>query len=194
MDEGQRYIQQFEQLGRPLVNRVRRMPWLDMFAANEGTRYVPNKFAAFGDCCCLSHLNDAAIDALVQAGRTLLPPYSTIVVYDLHNAATRIASSATAYPMRQPHLTILLGSFEESNRVSDRARAWTEQLSSALAPHSLSQCWPQLVQGTEEGRQRLQRTYRENMPRLMAVKRRVDPRNLFSSSVVPLQTNLFHPT
>ena len=186
IEEGQQYIKQFEQLGRPVVNRVGRMPWIDMFKVTENGKYVPNEYATFADCRSLGQLTDASIDALVEAGRTLPLPYSSIVVHDLHNAASRVTTDATAYPIRQPHLSILIVSIEKGERVSDEGRAWVEKLSSALQPHSLPQCWPQLVQNTEEGRQRMKLTYKDNLPRLMAVKQKVDPHNLFASSVVPL--------
>ena len=184
--EGQQYIQQFEQLGRPIVNKVGRMPWIDMFKPTESGKYLPG-FAATGDCRCIGELNDAAIDALVEAARHLPPPHSSVIVHDLHGAATRVAADATAYPLREPHLLIQFVSIEQGSKTSLTARAWVEKLSSALQPHSLPQCWPQLVpQNTEEGRQRIRQTYKDNLPRLMAVKERVDPNNLFVSSVVPL--------
>ena len=186
MDEGQQIIRQFEQLGTPVVNKVTRMPWIDTFKATEGGRYEPGKYATYGDCRCLGSLNDASIDALVKAGSSLPPPHSAIVVHDLHNEATRVAADATAYPLREPHLNILIVSIEKSETVTDVGRAWVQQLSSELAPHSLQQCWPQLVRTTEQGRQRTRQTYEPNLPRLMAVKQRVDPNNLFASSVVPL--------
>ena len=186
IEQGQQHIQQFEQLGTPIANKVARMPWIDMFKATEGGRYVLGAHASDGDCRSLSHLTDGAIDAMVEAGRHLPPPYSAIVVHDVHNAATRVPADATAFPIRQPHFTILMVSIEKSDTVTNTAREWVQTLSSALEPHSLPQCWPQTVASTEEGRQRLQQTYKDNLPRLLAVKRRVDPHNLFASSVVPL--------
>ena len=160
------------------------MPWVDTFKSTEG--HFPAGRASTADCRCISELDDAAIDALVEAAGNLPSPHSAIIIHDAHNTVSRIAQHSTAYPIRQPHLLVELVTSEESEKVSDGARAWLQQLSSKLAPHSLPQSWPQLVGRTEEDKQRMRQTYEPNMARLTAVKQRVDPRNLFASSVVPL--------
>ena len=184
IEEGQRCIQPFEQLGKPVMSQVGAMPWVDTFKATEG-RFPPGRASA-ADCRCVSSLSDAAIEVLVDAARRMPSPHTAIICHDMHGAAARVAADATAYPIRQSHLLIELVTVEESEAVSDKARAWLQQLSSALAPHSLSQSWPQLVGRTDEDEQRTQQTYSHNLPRLLAVKQRVDPRNVFASSVVPL--------
>ena len=185
MEEGKEVIRQFEQLGTPLVSQVGRMPWIGMLEASTGEQFKPGR-ANHVDGRCLADVNDAAIDALVEAGRSLPPPLSCIVIHDLHGAASRVAPTATAYPIRQPHLAVIINSIEDGTRVTDTARAWVKRLSDKLVPHSLSQDWPQFVGGAEEDMHRVQQTYRDKLPHLMAVKQRVDPRNLFSSTVVPL--------
>ena len=184
IDEGQEYIRKLEQLGKPIKSQVERMPWIDTFKSTNGKFTDPK--ASFTDCRCVDTLSDAAIDILVEATRRLPSLRSAVICHDLHGAASRVSSTATAYPMRQPHLLLELVSIEETATVSDTAREWVHSLSSALAPHSLPQSWPQLVGRTADDQQRTRQTYRDNMPRLAAMKQKVDPHNLFASTVVPL--------
>ena len=183
-DEGREHVQRFEQLGKPMMSQIGPMPWVDTFKATEG-KFPPGR-ASWSDCRCISSLTDEAIDVLIEAARKLPSPHSAIICHDLHGAAARVPVTATAYPIRQPHLLIELVSIEETATVSDTAREWVHSLSSALAPHSLPQSWPQLVGRTADDQQRTRQTYRDNMPRLAAMKQKVDPHNLFASTVVPL--------
>ena len=155
-----------------------------MFKSTDG--HFPPGDAAYSDCFCVDELPDSVIDDIVAAARQLPTPHAAILFHDLRGAATRVAVDATAYPVRKPHILLQLITREHSRTVSDKARVWVHELSAKIKPHAMKQTWGPLVGRTDEDRQRMTETFRDNIPRLTAVKKRVDAHNVFAPSWVPL--------
>jgi FAD/FMN-containing dehydrogenase len=128
----------------------------------------------------LDRFSAEAIAALVDGAERMTSPFSGIVVHDFHGKAVRVDPTATAFPLRKPHLLVeIVSAWDDSSEELDaKHRDWAIDLSRNLAPHSLSGGYVNLL----TDRTRVEQFYGETATRLRDVKRRYDPHNLFRSA------------
>ena len=92
----------------------------------------------------------------------------------------------TAFGNRQNHLMVELIAGWEPTEDDDgsRHRSWAERAAEALDSLSLAGGYPNLL-GPEENARAMQ-SYGANARRLLALKRRFDPENVFASAIPAL--------
>ena len=100
-----------------------------------------------------------------------------IAIADCHGAYARVGNADTAYPHRHLQYDLVILAAWTDPADTGRNIRWTRELFDALQPH--------LDHGVyvndlgEEGGQRVRDAYGANYARLVEVKRRYDPANLF---------------
>jgi hypothetical protein len=114
---------------------------------------------------------------LIEAAHLFTSPMSSIVIHDVHGAATRVGPHETAFPMRQNHYAVQIIAGWNPQTESDEHRVWADELSGRLAAHSLRGAYVNLLHPDEESRVR--DFYGDSVRRLLAVKRSYDPRYCF---------------
>jgi Berberine and berberine like len=128
----------------------------------------------------LDRFSVESIAALVAGAEQMSSPFSGIVVHDFHGKATRVSPTATAFPLRKPHLLLeIVSAWDDSSEELDaKHRNWATGLSQNLAPHALSGGYVNLL--TDQTR--VEEFYGGTATRLRDVKRRYDPDNVFRSA------------
>ena len=116
-------------------------------------------------------------DLLTEAAKSFTSPMSSIVIHDVHGAATQVDSRETAFPMRQKHYAVQIIAGWEKEAEPDRHRAWADELSESLATYSLSGAYVNLLHPDEMSR--VLDFYGDSARRLSTLKRRYDPMNRF---------------
>jgi Berberine and berberine like len=134
----------------------------------------------------LPELSDAAEAILIDAGNGLTSPRSCISVHHFHGAAARVPVGDTAFGLRQNHLMVELIACWEPSETDDgsKHRAWADRAAEALAPHAFLGGYPNIL-GPAEHDRALQ-SYGPNLPRLLELKRRFDPDDVFASATPAL--------
>ncbi len=102
-DTADAVLAQLEQLGKPLVNSVKRCTVGDM-AELDPASHRPGA-PAYGQVEFLKELSDDVIDRLVRLAHTMIPPLMQFEVQQLGGALTRISldnSPYAALPERIP--------------------------------------------------------------------------------------------
>jgi FAD/FMN-containing dehydrogenase len=122
-------------------------------------------------------ISDEAIAAHVDFARRLPTPKSTMHLYPVDGAASRVAADATAWAYRDAKWGQVMVGVDPDPARADELREWTVAYWEALHPHSMGGAYVNMMM--EEGDDRIQATYRGNYERLAQVKRRYDPDNLF---------------
>ncbi|QBR02932.1 FAD-binding oxidoreductase [Paraburkholderia pallida] len=126
----------------------------------------------------LAEIPDGLIDALTAAIGTLPSPQCEIFFGMIGGATMRVAPDATAYPNRDAlYVMNVHGRWTEP---ADDARCigWARDFFEASAPYALGSVYVNFL--TEEEHGRVAAAYGPNMERLIAVKTRYDPHNLFN--------------
>jgi hypothetical protein len=98
----------------------------------------------------------------------------------MHGIASRIAPSATAFPHRAEQYDFLILSQWSDATDSDRNIEWTNALFQAMQPHLEKSVYVNNL--GDEGPGRVKTAYGQNYPRLAALKRTIDPANLFRAN------------
>jgi hypothetical protein len=99
-------------------------------------------------------------------------------------AIARVAPDATAFPHRQIMATLLLNGQWEASVPSEPHIAWLRDYWRSLEPHTRGFYTNDAI---EESQRQIDDNYAGNLPRLVTVKTRHDPTNLFrlNANVVP---------
>ncbi len=122
-------------------------------------------------------LSDDAIAVLVEAFDRAPTDLCILVIEHVHGAVTRVASTATAYPHREAGHNLLLIAQWTDPADNDACIAWARGTFEALSPHMADRSYTNYLPADEHDQ--IRRAYGANYDRLVELKRRYDPDNLF---------------
>ena len=166
----------FKAWGSPLVVDVGPMPYptmntlLDAGFPPDSLNYWLSSFTR--------GITDELIDILVERFASTPSPMNAIVFEHFHGAVTRVGETETAVPHRQPGWNLLLPSVWLDPAETEQNIAWTRATHAALSEHLLERRWLNYL-GPDQGSGAVRAAYGPNWDRLVEVKRRVDPDNVF---------------
>jgi FAD/FMN-containing dehydrogenase len=126
----------------------------------------------------VGELTDEAIAIHVEHANALPTPQSTMHLYPIDGAAHRPASGDTAWSYRDARYGQVIVGVDRDPANNDRLIAWTRAYHDALHPHSAGGAYVNMMMH-DEGPDRVRASYRDNYDRLVEVKRRYDPSNVF---------------
>lgn len=122
-------------------------------------------------------LSDEAIDLYIQYGSELPAPLSTMHLYPIDGAVHRVGKHDTAFSYRDVTWSMVITGVSPEPGNNERLVNWTRDYWNALHPYSAGGAYVNFLM--EEGQERVQATYRDNYERLVAIKTKYDPGNLF---------------
>ncbi|MBN3851536.1 FAD-binding oxidoreductase [Paraburkholderia sp. Ac-20342] len=125
----------------------------------------------------LADIDDGLIDALIRAIDTLPSPQCEIFFGLIGRQTQRVAVDATAYPNRDTLYAMNVHGRWDDARDDDRCIAWAREFFEAARPFALGSVYVNFMTQEESGR--IAEAYGPNYERLVAVKNRYDPGNLF---------------
>ena len=123
-------------------------------------------------------LDDGLIDTAVERFAAMPSPMGAIVMEHFHGAVTRIGVTDTAVPHREPGWNLLIPSVWMDPATTDANIAWTRETFAALQEHFVGRRWLNYL-GDDQGNDAIREAYGPNYGRLVEVKRRYDPGNVF---------------
>jgi FAD/FMN-containing dehydrogenase len=125
----------------------------------------------------LSELPDGLIDTLIDTFRTLDATEYEVFFGQIGGATARIAVDATAYPARDTIYVMNIHARWSEPKDDARSIAWARMFFENTKPFALGSVYVNFM--TEEETDRIGSAYGPNYQRLVAVKNRYDPDNLF---------------
>ena len=128
----------------------------------------------------VTELGDGAIDALASYAGRLPSDHSEIFVALVSGAANRIPSPATAYVGRDARFVVNVHARWETPADDDACVSWARAFYQASAPFASGGAYVNFMTGDEAAR--VPAAYGENYARLVALKRRFDPDNVFRTN------------
>jgi hypothetical protein len=155
---------------KPQEDHVRVASYLE----TQGTINPAAPIAHFQTDLFLPELNAAAI-ATITAATNDAPPNTRVFIVPLYGAITRVALSDMAYPLRQPGYELdIMGRW---GAPAEKATAvqWVKSLRDNLQPFAQGVYVNQLGETSEE---LVRAAYGPNYGRLVAIKKKYDPRNV----------------
>jgi FAD/FMN-containing dehydrogenase len=161
--------------GSPAADMIQRVPYP---VANTGVDWLftPGTLN-YWKSAFLTDLTDAAIAVLTDAFERAPTESCALVTEDFHGAVTRVDPTATAYPHRAPGHNLLLIAQWTDPADTDACIAWARTTFEQLEPHMADRSYTNYLSADEHDR--VHQAFAVNYDRLVALKRRYDPDNLF---------------
>jgi FAD/FMN-containing dehydrogenase len=126
----------------------------------------------------VNELSDEAIAQHLRFGNALPSMHSTMHLYPINGAASRVAKSDTAWNYRDATWAQVMVGVDPDPANNEKTIAWTKSYYDALHPYSAGGAYVNFLMG-DEGAGRVKATYGDNYERLVAIKDKYDPNNLF---------------
>jgi FAD/FMN-containing dehydrogenase len=125
----------------------------------------------------VNELSDKAIDQHVRFAQALPTVHSTMHLYPINGAAARIAKNETAWSYRDANWAQVMVGVDPDPANKEKITKWTKDYFDALHPYSAGGAYVNFMM--DEGEDRVKATYGGNYARLVEIKAKYDPQNLF---------------
>jgi FAD/FMN-containing dehydrogenase len=122
-------------------------------------------------------LSDDAIARHIQFGAQVPTLHSTMHLYPINGAAQRVGPQDTAFSYRDATWAQVIVGVDPDPTNKARITAWTQAYWETLHPYAAGGAYVNFLM--EEGQERIRATYRDNYARLVVLKNKYDPTNLF---------------
>lgn len=138
----------------------------------------------------VNELSDEAIAEHVRFGATLPSMHSTMHMYAINGAASRVGKQDTAWNYRDATWAQVMVGVDPDPANKEKLIRWTKDYHDALRPYSAAGAYVNFMM--DEGEDRVKATYGDNYQRLVAIKNKYDPQNLFrvNQNIKPSGTKL----
>lgn len=177
-EDGENCIKPLQELGQPIVNQVGPMAYQDVQHLLDA--FTPDGKQYYEKAHFITDIPDGAIDALVDAYHNTSSPGNLLVFQQQGNAANRVPQDAMAYSHRDARYNLLLIACWSDPGESEIHVKWTRDLWEALVPYSTGGVYVNNVgREVEEGADMMRSAFGANYLRLVELKNKYDPENLF---------------
>jgi FAD/FMN-containing dehydrogenase len=124
-----------------------------------------------------TELSDAAVQTMIAAFEAAPSALSALMVEHFHGQVCRIDPTATAYPHREPGYNLVLIGQWLDPADTDANLSWVRETYSALQPYTAPKAYVNYLADDENDQ--VHNAYGPNWDRLVEIKQRYDPTNLF---------------
>lgn len=180
--EGERVLAPLRSFGSPLADVIRPMTFADAItppSAPQNSEALKDKLLKYRfKGRVVPALSDDAIEAIVACGARRPSPLEVIVVRHEHGAFTRVDPAATAYALRSEHYFLELITMWTDEDDAAPHVSWTTSCWQAMGPYAAAGV-PVNFLDDDDGEAEVRASYSPNFSRLVAVKQRYDPDNVF---------------
>jgi FAD/FMN-containing dehydrogenase len=175
-EQAEQDLAPFKTWGSPLMVEVGRMPYpvmntlLDAGYPTGSLNYWLSSFTR--------GLPDGLLDTMAERFASVPSPMTAIMLEHFHGAVTRVGVTDTAVPHRAEGWNLLIPSVWVDPAATGENIAWTRETHRAFGPHLDEARWLNYL-GDDQLGDAVRAAYGPNYQRLLDVKRRYDPENVF---------------
>ena len=175
-EDARKELEPFLGFGSPIVTQVGPMPyWVMNTILDAG---YPDGLCNYWLSSFTTGLSDGLIETAVEAFARVPSPMSAVLLEHFHGAVCRVGQTDTAVPHRDEGWNLLLPSIWPDPAENDTNIAWTRETHAALGPHLDERRWLNYL-ADDQGADAIRGAYGPNYDRLVELKRRFDPENVF---------------
>jgi FAD/FMN-containing dehydrogenase len=175
-EEAERDLAPFKEWGPPVMVDVGPMPYPVMNTILD--EHYPTGSLNYWLSSFTSGLSDALFDAIVERYASVPSEGTIILLEPFHGQVCRIPVDAAAVPHREEGWNLLIPGTWFDPAESEANVAWVRETHAALKPHLTERRWLNYLPD-DQGEAGVRAAYGPNYERLVEVKRRVDPENVF---------------
>jgi FAD/FMN-containing dehydrogenase len=174
-DRADEVLEPVKSFGSPLVVGIQPMPFTMLQSAFDPL--YPAGLQWYWRSDMFAEISDAAIEVHLKYGAQLPSGHSTMHLYPVDGAASRVPADATAFPYRGGGWAGVIVGVDPDPANARAISQWTRDYWSELHPTSVGGAYVNFLM--DEGEDRVKAAYGDNYQRLAQVKRRYDPDNTF---------------
>jgi hypothetical protein len=163
------------EFGSPLVVGLAPMPFTVLQSAFDPL--YPAGLQWYWRADYFREISDEAIDVHREFGEQLPTGHSTMHLYPIDGAASRVPSDATAFAYREGGWAGVIVGVDPDPANAELISGWAKDYWERLHPTSAGSAYVNFMM--DEGEDRVRASYRGNYERLARVKHRYDPDNTF---------------
>ena len=175
VDEGEKLLRPLKSFGSPALDLCLPKP----FVVHQATFDPSFRHGCwyYVRSCDVTELNDDIINIMVEYGNRIVSPISSLALWQIGGAVSRVGESETAFNGRNAGFTFNINGNSESSEGFGAERTWAQAYWLALKPYHTSVYVNFLM---DEGEDRIRQAYgAEKYDRLKSLKRKYDPTNFF---------------
>jgi FAD/FMN-containing dehydrogenase len=161
--------------GSPLLDGLQPMPFTVLQSAFDAL--YPAGLQWYWKTDFFRQISDAAIDVHTKYGAQLPTGHSTMHLYPVDGAASRVAADATAFPYRDGGWAGVIVGVDPDPANAGLITGWAQDYWRDLHPTAAGGGYVNFLM--DEGHDRVRDSYRGNYERLARIKGRYDPDNTF---------------
>ncbi|MBM2846131.1 MAG: FAD-binding oxidoreductase [Bacteroidetes bacterium] len=125
----------------------------------------------------INELSDEAIAIHIKHGSKIPTMQSSMHLYPINGAVHRVGKNDTPWSYRDATWAQVIVGVDPDPANKDRISTWAKEYWDAVHPHSAGGAYVNFMM--DEGEDRVKASYKGNYERLVAVKTKYDPTNLF---------------
>jgi FAD/FMN-containing dehydrogenase len=176
LDQADRVVKPFHDVAPVVAELATPMPYPALNSAFDAL-YPPGQLQHYWKANFVKELTDEAIKAHAEYGPKVPVVNSTVHIYPINGACHRVAPRATAFAYRDANFaTVIAGMWPDPGQ-NEANIAWVRDYYKATAPHSEEGGYVNFMAGDDQDR--IRANYKGNYDRLVTIKRKYDPGNLF---------------
>lgn len=175
-EQAERDLAPVRAFGTPLVAEVGPMPYPVMNTLLDGA--FPKGALNYWKSSFVKTLDDGLIDTAIERFASTPSPMNGILFEHFHGAVTRVGQTETAVPHRDTGYNMLIPSVWLDPADTDANVTWTRETYDALRLYFGAGRWLNYF-SDDDAEDAVRAAYGPNYDRLVEVKRRYDPENVF---------------
>ena len=175
LEKGEQAMQPILKAGPVVAQHLGPVPFPALNAAFDGL--VPSGLQHYWKTAFATDLTDGAIAAHLSHGPKVPVVNSTVHIYPINGACNRVRPDATAFANRDARFATVIAGMWPDPKDNEKNTRWVKDYYAALEPHSSPGGYVNFMAGDDQGR--VKESYKGNYDRLVAIKKKYDPENLF---------------
>jgi hypothetical protein len=175
LTEGEKVFKRLRAFGSPMLDEIQPMPFPQMQTLLDAA--FPDGNQNYWKSTFLHELSDDAIAVLVEHANRATSPLTGVTIEFYGGAAGRVGVSESAFAQRQAQYDLVIVAQWVDPGESQRHIGWARGLADSMRPFSSGAYFLNFL--GEEGEDTIKAAYGPNYDRLMAVKKKYDPKNFF---------------
>lgn len=160
----------------PIFEHVSEMPYPIVQSLFDGL--LPSGMQWYWKADFFNELGPEIRATHLEYGTTIPTPLSQMHLYPISGAAGRVGNEETPWAYRDAKYASVIGGTDPDPANVEKMTRWCKDYWEALHPYSSGGAYSNFMM--EEGEARVKAAYKGNYDRLVSIKNKYDPENLFS--------------
>jgi FAD/FMN-containing dehydrogenase len=180
VEEGEKVVQPFRSLSEPLLDISGPTPFAGVQSAFDP--FFPQGLLQYWKSTYVDELSDDLLDTICELAERRPSPRTTMDMWPMAGAASRVAPDATAFGARRPYMLAFESTWTDEAD-TDANIAWARDAVASMSRFSSAGIYANFPGFMEDESASARAAYGDNFDRLSRIKAKYDPTNLFNQNM-----------